>query len=154
MHGKTEKIKYQLFNIIAYILLSTILGIQEKFDLLNSDFILHIYRLSAIDFNAWLNIARQCLPGNFISRFAVSKGSKHSQFSTDCHAENNVYRLIPFYLTFTAFVPLHAKFSITIYRIALRYRCLNNIIRSFTLAGPTNVCQIDDILIFHVSIIF
>lgn len=36
---------------------------------------------------------------------------------------------------YTAFVPLHAKFAVTIYRIAQRYRSLNGIISTYAAAG-------------------
>ena len=47
----------------------------------------------------------------------------------------NVYNLIPFYVMYTAFVPLHAKFAVTIYRIGQRYRSLNGIISTYAAAG-------------------
>lgn len=43
--------------------------------------------------------------------------------------------MIPFYILYTAFVPMHANFAVTIYRIGLRYRCLNNIISDYATAG-------------------
>lgn len=56
-------------------------------------------------------------------------------YNSENGAEHNVYYMIPFYITYLAFVPLHAKFSITVYRIGLRYRYLNNIISRYASAG-------------------
>lgn len=165
LHSKREKFKYQLFNVIAYILLSTILSIQKsnwkicfvaqwRFYSTNLQLLIslpgsilqenldgmHNYKVFLVHKN--ILILRYFLFSlNFFSVF---------HFLTDYNAESNVYRLIPFYLTFTAFVPLHAKFAITIYRIALRYRCLNNIIRSFTLVGSINFGLNFDHLVFKI----
>lgn len=51
--------------------------------------------------------------------------------------------MIPFYITYTAIFPIHAKFSITIYRVGLRYRYLNRIIRDYTTACKISLFQWD-----------
>lgn len=55
------------------------------------------------------------------------------------------YYLIPFYMMYSSFVPLHAKFASTLYRVGLRYRSLNKIICSNSSVG---VCSI------HLNVIF
>lgn len=49
--------------------------------------------------------------------------------------DSNVYNFIPFYCMYTAFIPLHGKFAVTIFRIGQRYRCLNSIILNYAAAG-------------------
>lgn len=44
---------------------------------------------------------------------------------------------------YTAFVPLHAKFAMTIYRIGQRYRSLNNIISTYAAAGKVYLMLIN-----------
>lgn len=51
----------------------------------------------------------------------------------------NVYSLLPFYCIHISFVPLHAKFGVTIYRIGQRYRLLNKFIRNYAAAGKSTV---------------
>lgn len=72
-------------------------------------------------------------PNNFWWRYFCTNAQYYSLmlFSRLQKGQNfnlNVYFLIPFYTMYTSFVPLHAKFATTIYRIGLRYRALNNII--------------------------
>lgn len=46
-----------------------------------------------------------------------------------------VYAMIPFYMMYHAFVPLHAKFAVPMFRIGLRYRSLNTIIGAYAAAS-------------------
>lgn len=46
-----------------------------------------------------------------------------------------VYGMIPFYVMYHAFVPLHAKFAVPMFRIGLRYRSLNSIIGAYAVAS-------------------
>lgn len=72
------------------------------------------------DFYFWIQIAQelQSRKGNVGHNFYI-----------------NVFSLIPFYCIYTAFVPLQAKFAVTIYRIGLRYRSLNRIISNYAISG-------------------
>lgn len=63
------------------------------------------------------------------------KKHMHKSTCTEHDFDSNVYYLIPFYVMYTAFVPLHAKFAVTIYRIGQRYRSLNGIISTFAATG-------------------
>lgn len=55
--------------------------------------------------------------------------------SAEYHFDPVVYCMIPFYVMYIAFVPLHAKFALAMYRIGLRYRSLNNIIDVYAAAS-------------------
>lgn len=55
--------------------------------------------------------------------------------SAEYHFDPVVYCIIPFYVMYIAFVPLHAKFALAMYRIGLRYRSLNNIIGAYAAAS-------------------
>lgn len=61
---------------------------------------------------------------------------------------SNVCYFIPFYVLYTAFVPIHAQLSVTIYRIGLRYQTLNNIISDYAGAG-----EVKTLFNFNVSFI-
>lgn len=43
--------------------------------------------------------------------------------------------MIPFYIMYASYVPIHGKLTTTIYRIGLRYRKLNDIICTYIAAG-------------------
>lgn len=65
----------------------------------------------------------------------------HLQILLDYNFEENVYHLLPFYITYTAFVPLHAKFAVTVNRIGIRYRCLNDNIQRYVSKGEKMIYQ-------------
>lgn len=77
--------------------------------------------------------------------------TKSFSLKTDYNFMINVYSLIPFYFMYCAFVPLHAKFYVTIYRIGLRYRKLNRIIKNYGAFGE--ICYGSFIWKFHRKLI-
>lgn len=66
-----------------------------------------------------------------------------------------VYAMIPFYMMYHAFVPLHAKFAVPMFRIGLRYRSLNTIIGAYAAASVFEIPFINSSkhhIFFYVSL--
>lgn len=119
---------------------------------------------TAIDFGLWYCIYMQQFEGReskfrFWNRFWTSK-----YFVVDFvvivivyfvlvlaekYFDPSVCCMIPFYLLYTSFVPMHAKFATTLYRIGLRYRCLNKVITAYAAPG-----ECEGIIAYTIWILF